>query len=456
MESNQTVDAFLRETTLHGVKFLGSSNGRKQRYIWAVLLVGVWILSFYFVTSTVMRFFKYESFVISEVVLKDALDLPALTVCNLNSGNRSLLREKFPSLLEIEEALQNPEFVANITKNPDLLLPLKAFSNSIMTEIYLTAEETFVQCRKGAHRYMNCSDIATAISSSRGGCFTINGNKAVTTLKAFGPGLPQGYTITLDANIGQKSLWPIMPGSGFLVMIHPRNEFPSFDKDAFFVGPGTATVMKLQKVEKTALDQPYSKQHCISDKAELQQLQKSSFPQHYTVSYSQAVCLEECYVEQILFGNSCTYFTTNGTECTFYDYYTSGFINYGMFLNGELSISNICSHCYPKCKMISYNVQVSQSVFPSQQAMDDLHRLRPNYNETELEKNLLDVTVYYETLEELHLIQVAAMPGSALFSNIGGSLGLCVGASIITFLEFLDCLIQIIRQKKQKTECLQD
>jgi len=50
--------------------------------------------------------------------------------------------------------------------------------------------------------------------------------------------------------------------------------------------------------------------------------------------------------------------------------------------------------------------------------------------------------------------EVEAISHGSLFSNIGGSFGLCIGFSLITFVELLEFVIKILRTMMERRKAL--
>ena len=74
-------------------------------------------------------------------------------------------------------------------------------------------------------------------------------------------------------------------------------------------------------------------------------------------------------------------------------------------------------------------------------------------NITEFKDRYVSLQVYFETLQYTVIEQLPAMTLVGLLSNIGGQLGLFLGASLITICEIGDFLaslcLKICRKKKQ-------
>ena len=55
-----------------------------------------------------------------------------------------------------------------------------------------------------------------------------------------------------------------------------------------------------------------------------------------------------------------------------------------------------------------------------------------------MQDNLLAVNIYYKTLEVTEVKQNPSLTWFQVLSDLGGALGLCLGASIVTAFEFIE------------------
>ena len=65
-----------------------------------------------------------------------------------------------------------------------------------------------------------------------------------------------------------------------------------------------------------------------------------------------------------------------------------------------------------------------------------------------LKRNLVQISVYYADLGYSQFDEVASMTWIDLTSSIGGTLGLFLGMSFLSFMEFFDIFLQIIFYKR--------
>lgn len=84
-EREQLTDEFISNVTLHGYRYLFVTKGTR-RLIWITFFVAAILLSFFLFFHTVMDYYKYKTFTLTEIDynIKD-LEFPTITLCNKNS-----------------------------------------------------------------------------------------------------------------------------------------------------------------------------------------------------------------------------------------------------------------------------------------------------------------------------------------------------------------------------------
>lgn len=124
----------------------------------------------------------------------------------------------------------------------------------------------------------------------------------------------------------------------------------------------------------------------------------------------------------------------------YYDFKTNGV---------DLGCDN---QCPIECSHTHYDVQHSSSIFPSRQYAQDIladtqiKRLMENAELTysNLRESILSLHIYYEELEYTMISEQPALSLIDVISNVGGTLGLFIGISLLSIFEILEIAIKII------------
>ena len=114
----------------------------------------------------------------------------------------------------------------------------------------------------------------------------------------------------------------------------------------------------------------------------------------------------------------------------------------------EYRTSQDCD-CPSACISNTYDIFTSYSAFPAQYAINDLEDIFSDVFNTSFdsEANLLSVNVYFETLNIETQTTNDAYGAVALLSDIGGQLGLFMGVSVISIMEFATWIIDEVKNR---------
>lgn len=140
------------------------------------------------------------------------------------------------------------------------------------------------------------------------------------------------------------------------------------------------------------------------------------------------------------------------TPClTFNQVYCDGQAQSSFF---SQDVKSICGNeCPLECNSITYTTALSVNNFPSEAyakvasnnvKIRERFANRTNITYDELRRNLLSVFVYYDDLVYKSYVETAKMNIADLISNIGGTMGLFLGVSFLSFIELVDVVIHII------------
>ncbi|XP_068694066.1 degenerin-like protein unc-105 [Montipora foliosa] len=124
-------------------------------------------------------------------------------------------------------------------------------------------------------------------------------------------------------------------------------------------------------------------------------------------------------------------------------------------------LSNEDCTCYPARLEINFLQTVSSSVWPSKTQMPSVLEMlnmtgkRAAEVVKNLEKardNMALVNIYYDSMTVTHLKQTPAMTWTTLLGDVGGQLGLFIGCSLITLVEFFGLFLRLIKPTKTSND----
>ncbi|XP_028919023.1 acid-sensing ion channel 4-like [Ornithorhynchus anatinus] len=268
-----------------------------------------------------------------------------------------------------------------------------------------------------------------------GKCYTFNaGPHRLRPGRAGGMG--SGLEIMLD--VQQEEYLPIWRETnetsfeaGIRVQIHSQEEPPYIHQLGFGVSPGFQTFVSCQEQRLTYLPQPWG--NCRTEPG-------SGEPglQGYA-AYSVSACRLRCEKEAVLRRCHCrmVHMPGNETICSPNIYIECA--DHTTPSGG--SPEGRCT-CPTPCNLTRYGKEISMVRIPNRGSARYLAR-KYNRNETYIRENFLVLDVFFEALTSEVLEQRAAYSLSALLGDIGGQMGLFIGASILTLLEILDYIYEV-------------
>ena len=375
-----------------------------------------------------------------------SLTLPVLTFCNLNMYTYSKLKRQYPEvLIFFSEFYENIADQQNMVINDTLIRAMKEIPlTEFIPNTAATVDEVFVEC-KDSHMFpMNCKEHVIQTMTDRGLCFSFNtGQGSINSLNRSSEGMLYQVSLTLDVN-PDEYFGISNGGEGFLVVIHNQNEFPNANTKSFGIGPGQEVYVALQKHVTNILPRPYSSQNCIGEDQDTDNDDIDLW-----LGYSQEECQYRCLLDYFSTDYCTSVFTPNDVEtkppCSLYDLFTEEYIKILDLYNEGLQCG-----CLPECSYTGYQQRISRSTFPSELVSAYAEAQGwPIINKTEIERRYTQLHVYFDDMQYTISQQNPSMTIVQLVSNVGGQLGLWIGASVISIIEVFDFIaVTAVKQMK--------
>ncbi|XP_061111941.1 acid-sensing ion channel 1C [Conger conger] len=451
------ITVFGANCTLHGLSHIFLPGGVTfRRLLWAVAFTSSLSIFLYQVADRVIEYYQYP-----HVTLLDEMDspvimaFPAVTFCNQNlfrvsqltkadlyhSGywldllhqnhsvnERSLAilrdsrRQSLLSLLDFGNYAPPPNFIINTTEMIDRL-------GHQLQDMLLECKFQGENCT-----YKNFTPIYTRY----GKCYTFNsgldGHPLLTTLKG---GTGNGLEIMLD--IQQDEYLPVWGETdetsyeaGIKVQIHSQDEPPFIDQLGFGVAPGFQTFVSCQQQLLQYLPPPWG--DCKS----------TAIKSDFFSTYSITACRIDCETRYLVENCNCKMVHMPGTStvCTPEQYKDCA----DPALDFLVEKDNDYCVCETPCNMTRYGKELSMVKIPSKASAKYLAK---KFNKTEqyIGENILVLDIFFEALNYEKIEQKKAYEVAGLLGDIGGQMGLFIGASVLTILEIFDYLYEVFKDK---------
>ena len=389
----------------------------------------------YEVVDRFKLFFSYTTSTSSNFEVRDSIDFPAVTFCNLNPVKKTFVDQH--NLSKILNFVFNPSQMElsmarkkNFTQSCETLssqLSPEATSmafNSIINDQGVKRTDFIIHCSFGADNenddYYDCTDQFIKEHNSLGVCYTFNshltiGQSRSKTVRNSG----EKYGLRVVLNIDQDEYSTSLNGNaGIKLSINKFGNIPDLEEKGILVPPGMNAYIGLKTTR--VIDSTRGRK-CERNNPSFKYYQSES-------GYSAGVCKASKFAEAVDKSCKCLYYRTtsnpnNLTNCTVKDFCCLS----------ETKLKH-SSECSEPCDTTSYSTQTSYAGFPSAAFANELSRML-NLSVNSLYKNIVAVNIYFEEVGITVTETTNPYKSSDFLSDLGGTLGLFLGASVISLLE---------------------
>ncbi|XP_077864394.1 uncharacterized protein LOC144349923 [Saccoglossus kowalevskii] len=305
-------------------------------------------------------------------------------------------------------------------------------------------EDLILQC---SYDQRDCatSDFYNFQDNVYGNCYTFNhGNDGSDLKRATNTGSEYGLKLTLFT---EQSEYISIFGqeSGVRFMVHDPFTTPFLGDMGIDAKTGTATSVIIKQREEKRASPPWG--NC-TDKAYV-----DSGEYHYSLLACQKDCLHTRMYEKC----GCLYFFSNHKPACDVQNKTQDAcvqLMYYFYQKGKLGCD-----CQQPCSITEYQKMLSLTSWPSRpfspRLLSSLLAVNPkvrtisDQDDNGISMNLARVKIYFESLNFERVSEVEDYPFNQLMADVGGALGLWVGLSIITVIEFGEFVYEMLRTLSQ-------
>ncbi|XP_076469683.1 acid-sensing ion channel 1-like [Babylonia areolata] len=427
--------------------------------------------------------FVSDSRLLFERSADSPLMLPAVTVCNHNPIRKSQVHTltcPLQALLKVDGTFASQECTEdNVTEAQDLCtwykddvcvgdpedldlfhrrrkkaqLKIIAENRTVIRDAGHQIEDLVISCYfDGATCYSQnvTMTVGEGWTLEYGNCYTLN----TSSMKVFDSGAPSGLDLLMDLQT-EELLTSFSAGYGVRVVLHEPGTRPFPVSQGFTLGAGLETEFALRLDEFTRLggrygsckeDGPdvsrnphdrYSKRGCRRECQERTELQRCGCTDALRRTSTPAPGVRVCTLDTEL----------NCTDAIHQEYRQA-------LVRGE----DAC-FCVDPCWELEYRVRDSARKWPApshvpvleetvcrlhhvaQSDVDQCLARKRNQTMEERTSSFVRLRLYYETLNYQRIIQEPFYDSERFLSDIGGTLGLWIGASLMGLGEVLEVLL---------------
>ncbi|XP_074650877.1 bile acid-sensitive ion channel-like [Tubulanus polymorphus] len=421
---------FSSGTTCHGFwRLIGSTHGL-QKVFWAVFIIAAFCLTSW---QIILQFVAYYSYgTATQIVVQEnpSLTFPAVTICNFNTYQKSLLTpaERYAveagSMLfsDVEDAMLPGFDVGAYLSNMSHLFP-NGFDIAAVTRKagWKLDNETLLHCKFNGQQ-CSTNDFWHTFTTY-GSCYQFNKNKKyIQYLSGSGNGLQIMLNIK-ESEYTSTLLWSGNVESGLRLHVHPQHEAPDVLSKGISVGPGLKAYVAARTYELRNAKKPWGE---CDPKRRLK----------YFPFYSKSGCILECKDRLVNHNCQCKILHFPGKYPVCDPQQTANCAR-NLLSKIRQNMTSYCGHCVHGCREISHPIQMSYSSIPNSPISDSLASYI-GLNSSSIRRNVVMLDVFYEDLR-IYVTEIyPAMTVGSLLSNVGGQLGLFIGLSVGTLFEFIE------------------
>ena len=438
--------------------------GHKQvliKTLWVIFLIISTALCSYLVLTSIAEYLNFDVTTKIRKNKEDQTEFPTITICNKNFFTTDyafeFLKNDSSNIFEIKK--DSFTYYGSI---------FKIYSNLIMfnksyeiNKFSFSLDDLLLTCYFDTNK-CNTNEFQPVVDKMYGLCYKFNsgynsaGEKVgIKTVKHSGKSF--GLHLTLFAGLNQE-LKKYYFDSGFLIRID-NSSYSVSNYDGIGIKNGVETDIVIKdRIYSFRLPKPYS--DCDFDLISFNtysSMQYKKILNSNNTQYKREYCLDLCLQEYIISKCNCT---INGyLSAHFFDvpclneesikcFYSQSF----NILKNNNKTQSCYSECPIECNETDFITQISQINMISDLFLNmylnntKFKSTFPNGIVTSktLNDNLARVNIYYEKLSYTVITESPAMSFVSLCSSIGGTLSLFLGVSVLSIVEVIELLIEVI------------
>ncbi|KAE9555793.1 hypothetical protein FO519_001007 [Halicephalobus sp. NKZ332] len=445
-------------TSTHGIPHIGLSKATWLRIVWVVIFAFCSSMFFLQIKGLIQKYFSYPVNVDTALLYGERV-FPMVTLCNLNAYKMSVASEGIMKDLINAYQASGPDSTFGFTdttfdRKQRAFKWMNMMYNDLVTEdeqknTTYSYADLFISC---SYNTENCNetDFSTYVDPYFGRCYSFNYDSSKTSSRA-GP----LYGLNIVLRVNQAEYLPWTQSAGAAIQVLDQSEHPFVYTDGFFTPVGVASAIGVSFVSQKKLAHPYSS---CSDVGGDQTVY------YDTPMYQLEACIRSCLQDKIVATCDCydATFPYTGNETNVNCYQASDpNSKVDCILNitstdGKtgFNVNEECS-CPQSCSESTYNPTLSTAFWPATQYTpqecvtpnNDYLYWDPNDRpscKNWYGDNTVYLEIYYERMNYQVLTESPAYAFINLVSDTGGQVGLWLGMSVISCIEFLTLIVLLI------------
>ena len=434
-----TVKNFCEGSTIHGISPMYNAKNIFMRLFWIAMFVAMWSLLVWQINKLLNKVYGTDIVISTKKTTRNDMDFPTVLVFNADPYSRERLT-KYP------EVFSGPNRVDRLKE---------VLSNISYKQLGELANDIRYSC---TFDDVSCKS-QTLSFPLLGSYLQFNGGRRSTQKK---PGPAHGLSMILNIN---ESDYSNLFRSGYGVLVYISKSYfityPLLQNKGIAAAPGTLTRIKMKKKETLRLKDPYPDR--CTNKTFVQSLKGFHFK--FGLRYS----LDFCKFNALLRSQMASCGVIDAQFNSLVDrYMIKEKSNVSLFSISNnkseteenwrclkmITLENIENDCSLLCNDEEYEYSVSSLRWPnSEEAIELLTEMRRRYSASsdvqnwtvdDIYKNLVKIEVFFSDFEVEVVEHVPAYGWDEFVSDLGGQVGLWIGASVYSAVEIVSFLLSLL------------
>ncbi|KAL5250623.1 hypothetical protein ACHWQZ_G016379 [Mnemiopsis leidyi] len=449
----QDFKEFSDGTTAHGVKYIFHPSVHGNFKIVRILFLVVWLVaiaySLFVIYNAVGNYVGKPTGTKFQVIASNpykekpaSIQFPTISVCSHNLVTKSYFKSN-DGLEELWSELDqwNPDTAENIDFNEGS--PAAKYKDWTYEKIIAEggpANWTFLQCE---HFINLCQEVIPQPdffereTTLTGNCFRINPNG-----KLRGKGGDYGkMQLMFFADLNEYSdLTRREPQYGYTVVFHDHESYSSTIPSGFWLSPGS--IYKVDLSLGKEFREPPPAGSCDPTRV------NNTYGR-----YEENSCIAQCRDDVLMEKCGCVHVSPPHPRnvpdkyyrgCTLEEWATCGLRAYKEWVVEYSNVNKVKTECNcpATCTEIAYKAQLSSSQLSKFYAEEKAAKLPPGYeNAQDVLENLLIIDILFTSMQISEIREIVTYGWGNFLGDVGGVLGLFLGASMFTIIEFIQFIV---------------
>jgi hypothetical protein len=446
------LDDLVQSSTSHGLPNIFRTKRLLIKILWTVCFSVALGFCLYMVYNGFIDYFKYETVSKTEYITEIPSIFPTVSICSVNplsTADAQSLVEKKLNEIGYDPTKNLSLGIINYLGSSNMLALLEAsnpdYGDENRRKLGLNIE-SFMFCFYDEAKCL-ISETQWYFDPVLGNCYRFNSGfgstgHSIPLKETIKPGVTNGLIIYIYLeNAANK--YSFASSEGLRVFIHNSSANPS---DASWVD------IKLSEMTNIAIKRTFIQKEPdpYSDCIDLDTYDSEYYRfiiENTNKAYKQEDCYNLCLQKNIIENCKCyslyypkLYESKPCLNITQRDCYIKEYLSF----KTKTLDDNCAKLCPLECESVMYDLVKSSSNYPTEYWFEIFKDLFPNTSYSSAKERVLGLNIFYSQMSYTRISESPKISSFDLMSNMGGTLGLYIGISFLSFIEIVEMILEVI------------